>query len=112
MDTGRKGVYDAKTGHVVNSTSCSCHACRRKYGLLRKDERERLKADKEKAFLDSVPLVTVLLFCRHFPKGFRNSCRSRYFGFCGFDEQGCVRWNSLGDKMDYSVGLPNPFGGG
>jgi len=108
MDKGGRGVYNAKTGHVVNSTTCSCSACRRKFKMLRKDEKEQLIKDK----IASGGLQDISLFCRVFPEGITGDCGFRYFGFCAVFEYGCVRWNELGDKMDYSVGLKNPFKGG
>ena len=114
MDKGKTEIYDPKSGHVVNSTTCSCPACRAKFNLRRKEEREKLKKEKKAKRLDRRfgVLQDILLFCRVFPEGIAGDCDFWFNGFCLVFEDGCVRWNELGDKMDYSVGKTNPFEGG
>jgi hypothetical protein len=102
-------VYDAKRHSVVNSETCDCPACRRKHKLLRKQEKVQLKKDK---IVASGGLFDIPLFCRVFPEGLVGSCGFKWDGFCRVFEAGCVRWNELGDKLDYSVGKVNPFKGG
>lgn len=108
MDKGNRGVYDPKTRHMVNSNTCSCPSCREKFKLFRKEEKAQLKRDKAA----SAGLFDIPLFCRVFPEGIVGVCGFRFDGFCRVFEGRCIRWNELGDKMDYSVGNINPFEGG
>ena len=103
--------YDTVHHRHVTSGICGCPACRKKYGLLRKDEKEKLKKEKMLRRLDRRfgGLQDIPLFCRFFLKGLVGDCDFRLNGFCMKDEEGCVRWNELGDKKDYSVGGKNPF---
>jgi hypothetical protein len=111
MDKGRKGYYDAKAGRIRHSVDCTCPLHRRKFNILRKDEKEQLKKDKLIKRLDKRfgVLQDVPLFCRVFPEGIVGDCGFFFYGFCRVFEDGCVRWNELGDKMDYSVGGKNSF---
>jgi hypothetical protein len=83
----------------IHKGNCGCPACRRKY--FEKDK--KVKRD----VLEDVPL-----FCKVFPEGLVGSCGFKYYGYCRVFECSCVRWNELGDKRNYSSGLPNPFEGG
>jgi hypothetical protein len=107
-------VFDPKQNRHVTSKTCGCPACRRKFGLLRKEEKEELRKEKRVKRLDRRfgVLQDIPLFCKVFPEGIVGDCGFRYFGFCAVFADGCVRWNELGDKKDYSVGLENPFEGG
>jgi hypothetical protein len=63
---------------------------------------------------DRFPIFDIPLFCRVFPEGVVGDCGFSHDGFCFVFEDGCARWNELGDKLDYSVGKMSPFrsGGG
>lgn len=56
-----------------------------------------------------LPLFDIPLFCRVFPEGLVGYCGFRFMGYCEVFEDSCVRWNELGDKMDYGIGKQNPF---
>jgi hypothetical protein len=74
----------------VTKESCSCPVCRNKL--------KRKRPSK-----DEFPLEDVSLFCRVFPEGVVGDCGFFYDGFCAVFEDGCVRWNELGDKKDYGI---------
>ncbi len=54
-------------------------------------------------------MFDIPLFCRVFPEGLVGYCGFRFMGYCEVFEDSCVRWNELGDKMDYGIGKQNPF---
>lgn len=87
----------------VHKGNCTCPACRRR--TFEKAEIRKIRRSIEA--LEDVPL-----FCKVFPEGVVGSCGFCRNGYCAVFEDGCVRWNELGDKMDYSVGRKNPFKGG
>jgi hypothetical protein len=89
----------------VTKGNCDCPVCRKKHKLQSGSERA-----EEKLFnMPNGGLRDIKLFCRVFPDGLVGSCGFRFDGFCKVFEDGCVRWNEFGDKMDYSVGKVNPF---
>jgi len=87
----------------VHKGNCTCPACREKYFG---------KAERRKARQFAKALKDIPLFCRVFPEGIVGSCGFCFYGYCAVFESECVRWNELGDKRNYSSGLPNPFKGG
>lgn len=107
LDKG-KFVCNPRTHREMTGKTCTCHACRRKYGILSKEDRMINDADKQ-VLKDEKGLEDIVLFCCVFPEGLVGDCGFRWFGFCEVFEDGCVRWNELGDRMDYSVGEKNPF---
>jgi hypothetical protein len=95
LGKGKFWISSGSKDHVTKG-NCNCPACRRK-----------AKFDKDRKVESG--LYGIPLFCKVFPEGIIGRCGFCCRGFCEVFEDACVRWNELGDKMDYSFGGRNPF---